>query len=242
MENPKLPEPPLAELIEIKTIDYEKNPNATYCKRPIEMIDTIVIHHSASSSLTTPTEINHHHINRSSNGNEWYMVGYSYLINAPYKGNSSPELQVTQGRPLDIVGSHAGSFSFTKMNNEQKKMWNDELIKCGKPEQEFKVDQDLINGEKIKTNVTSIGVVVIGNYAPFSPYNPGGYDPKSPRNPTLETLDAIARLSCQLQKSYPRMKNIKWHSYYKDTSCPGNLRERINKIISLSKEYGCEFF
>jgi hypothetical protein len=230
------------ELIHIEKINYKKNSDASYCKRPTEMLDTIVLHHSATSTLTTPIEINNHHINRTSNDQAWYMTGYSYLINSPYQGNSTPAPKVSEGRPLDIVGSHAGSFAFLQMDSIQKKIWDDGLIICGTESGPFTKDPTLVKDSKIKANVTTIGVVVIGNYAPFSAYNPGGYDPKSPRLVSEETLDMIARLSCQIQKQLPRVKNLKWHSQFKQTSCPGDLVKQIEKIKTISKDYGCEFF
>jgi len=239
---PNLDLPSLSsDLINIEKVKYKTNKKASYCKRPTEMIDTIVIHHSGTSSKSTPEEINDYHVNRVSGDDLWYMIGYSFIINSPYAGNKVPPARVTEGRPMDIVGSHAGSGAFVSMNEEQQKIWDENKILCGKEGGVFSKDLSLINGGNIKANVTTIGVVVMGNYAPFDQYNPGGYSRNRPRHPTPQTLDMIARLSCQIQKTYPKIKTIKWHSFYKDTDCPGDIKLYIDAIIKLTKEYGCEF-
>ncbi|MGE3611137.1 MAG: N-acetylmuramoyl-L-alanine amidase [Bacteriovoracaceae bacterium] len=234
-----LPTPPLEwplELIKIEPKTYERNLDVDYCKRPTEMIDTIVLHHSETFSTTTPEMINDIHLD-----NKWHMVGYSYVINTPYSGNKTPTPVVSEGRPIDFVGSHAGKDIFVPMNADQKKMWDDGKVVCGFEGSEFKVDPSILKDGNIKANVTTIGVVVVGNYSPFSASNPNGYRRGKTRNPTKQTLDMVARLSCQLQKKYPNIKNIKWHNYYHSTSCPGNIKKYIGQIISQARSYGCEF-
>ena len=237
---PVVPQWPI-EYVTIHKTQYERNPLASFCKRPIEMVDTIVIHHSETPNTTTPEQINTLHLARGTPEDPWYMIAYSYAINTPYNGATTPKSRVTEARPMELVGAHAGSDAFVTMNEDQKKMWNDGLITCGKENQEFKINPNLIRDGKIKANVTTIGVVVIGNYAPFSKTNPNGYSPKNPRYPTKSTQDLVARLSCQLQKKYPKINNIKWHNYYHPTSCPGTIKEYINKIITLTRKYGCDF-
>src|SRR6478672_13206608 len=121
------------------------------------------------------------------------MIAYSYVINSPYAGGSAPRARVTEGRPLDIVGAHAGSNVFIPMNADQKKMWDDGKVTCGKENGDFKVDPTMVQDGKIKANITTIGLVVIGNYSPFSKTNPNGYPKKNPRYPTKQTQDMIAR-------------------------------------------------
>jgi hypothetical protein len=235
--NPEWP----VELIDILKIDYERNSKASFCIRPIDMVDTVVIHHSETSSTATAKYINDLHLARGTADDPWYMIAYSYVINSPYAGNRSPSPLVTEGRPLEIVGAHAGSNVFMPMDDEQKKMWEDKKILCGKENEIPVYDESLVKNGKIKANVTTVGIVVNGNYAPFAKSNPGGYSKRSPRYPTDNTQDMIARLSCQLQKKYPRMKYIKWHSYYHSTSCPGSIKSYIGRIKTLAKGYGCEF-
>jgi hypothetical protein len=247
------------ELIKIEKPIYRRNPKASFCKRPPEMVDTLVLHHSEGPSTDTPIIINQIHLNRSSfkmesNGkftrndqnkriaDPWYMIGYSFVINSPYNGNTLPVPLVSEGRPLDIVGSHAGSLAFAPMDAEQKQLWDDGKITCGVEGEEFKKDPRIVNSQgKIKANVTTIGIVVVGNYAVRSSSNPNGYPRSRPRNPTANTQDMIARLACQLQKQYPRMQNIKWHNYYHSTTCPGNIKNYIGQIKTLAKGYGCDF-
>lgn len=237
----KLSEWPI-EYVSIRKVDYETNPKASYCKRPVEVVDTIVIHHSEGPSSGTAEEINRYHLSRGTPDDPWYMIAYSYVLNAPYPGANTPPTLVSEGRPLDIVGAHAGSNIFVPIDNEQKKIWDEGKITCGKDGEEFKLDPTLMKNGKLKANVTTIGIVVIGNYAPFSKTNPNGYPANKVRNPTKNTLDQLARTSCQLQKKYPKMKNIKWHSYYHSTSCPGTLKNFIGEIKNLARNYGCEFY
>jgi hypothetical protein len=230
------------ELIKIKKIELEKNSSASFCRRPVEMIDTIVIHHSLTSSTTSAERINDLHLERGTPSDPWYMMGYSYTINSPYPGGSIPKPIVTEGRPLEIVGAHAGSQAFVPMDEEQQKLWDEKKIVCGKENSEFKVDPKMVEDKKIKANVTTIGVVIIGNYEPFSRNNPSGFNPQRERLPSPKTLDMTARLSCQLQKQHPRIKNIKWHSFYNQTNCPGTIKRYINQIRTLTRKYGCEFY
>lgn len=235
------PETP-TELLEIFHVDYPRNAKASFCRRPIEMVDTIVFHHTETSSLTTPLEINDMHLNRGTPNDPWLMVAYSYQVNVPYPGNQNPSPKVTEGRPLDIVGAHAGSQVFVPMDPEQKRMWDNGEIICGVEGGSFSVDPKQLNEKgHIKANVTTIGVDVIGNYAPFSRDNPDGWRPSRPRYPTPATIDLLARLSCQLQKKYPRMKFMRWHNFYHTTSCPGTIKDYVPKIREAAKGYGCEF-
>jgi hypothetical protein len=253
-----LPIVPEEDLIEIKKNNFKRNKNASFCTRPLDMIDTIVIHHSDTGPTNTADDMNTYHLNRvsyktndagafirDSRGRKikdpWYMVGYSYIVNSAYAGSLQPKPLVTEGRPLEIVGSHAGSSAFTKMDDDQKRMWETGKVQCGKEGGPFKVDQNQSSDGNIKANISSIGVVVIGNYAIKSSANPGGYPPSKPRDPTLQTVDMLARLACQLQKKNPRMKSIKWHSSYTKTICPGNLKNHVDQMKSLAKGYGCEF-
>lgn len=237
---PNVPEWPI-EYTSIEKIDYERNSQASFCKRPVDMVDTIVLHHSETPSTDTAQRMNELHLARGSNGDPWYMIAYSYVINSPYSGAKVPKKLVTEGRPLDLVGAHAGSNIFVPMDSVQKNLWDSGKITCGKENTAFKVDPTVVKDGKIKANVTTIGVVVVGNYAPFSKENPNGYPASKPRYPTKDTQDLIARLSCQLQKKYPRMKNIKWHNYYHATSCPGTIKDYVSKIKRLARKYGCEF-
>lgn len=238
---PQVPEWPI-EYATIEKVNYERNSHASFCKRPVDIVDTIVIHHSETPSLTTPEGINDFHLQRGTADDPWYMIAYSYVINSPYPGATLPRARITEGRPIDIVGAHAGSNVFVPMDPEQKKMVDDGLVTCGKEDGEFKFDPTLLKDGKIKANVTTIGLVVIGNYSPFSKTNPNGYPLKKPRYPTKDTQDMVARMSCQLQKKHPRMKFIKWHNFYHPTSCPGTIKQYIGQIRTLARKYGCEFY
>ena len=236
LPRPILPDWPL-KLIDIKTdINYKRNKSVEYCKRPVEILDTIVFHHSETPPSRTAQDMNQYHIDRG-----WYMGGYSYVVNSAYEGTSSPAPLVSELRPLDLVGSHAGTEVFVPMDNSQKEIWDSGKVVCGKEGGDFKVDPEQIKGDKIKANVTTLGVVVVGNYAPYSRQNPSGYPASKPRYPSDQTQDMLARLSCQLQKKYPAMKNIRWHNYYHSTDCPGTIKKFIEQIKAKAKGYGCDF-
>lgn len=235
-----LPQWPLP-LIEIEQVNYPRNQRASFCRRPAEMVDTIVIHHSGGPENQTPQDINRAHMNQGSAADPWYMIAYSYVVNSSYGGSNAVRARVSEGRPLDIVGAHAGSNIFVPMDTEQQRLWNSGAITCGRESGPSAVDPSLVRNGRIKANVTTVGIVVIGNYSPFSRTNPTGYNPRRPRYPTQQTLTMLGQLSCQLQKKYPRMKEIKWHSYYHSTECPGTIKNYINQIKSIARGLGCEF-
>lgn len=231
--------PKVKQLIEINTVKYPTNEHASYCKRPVEVIDTIVFHHSETRSTDTPLRINAYHLDRGSASDPWWMVAYTYLINTPYVGGSIPTSAVSYGRPISFVGAHAGSNVFVPMDETQKKIWDSGEIKCGRDE-DFAFDPSLVKNGKIKANVTTIGVVAIGNYAPGGPSNPNGSGSKG-RSATPKLIDMLARLSCQVQKEYPRIKRFAYHDQYHATSCPGTIKNNMKAIKAKAKEYGCEF-
>ena len=239
-------------LIEIVPVEYTRNPKASFCTRPTDMIDTIVLHHSETRNTETPEDINEYHLNRGSPDDPWNMIGYSFVMMAPYEDETRPALKAFYGRPLQIVGAHAGSNIFVPMDDVQKKLWDEKKILCGKDMGTQTFDPKLVQNGKIKANVTTIGMVVNGNYSPFSgprlrngrrnPYpNPNGFIPA--KQPTTNLIDSLARLSCQLQKSYPRIKTLAYHNQYHRTSCPGTIQEikNLNAIQAKAKEYGCDF-
>jgi hypothetical protein len=238
-------------LIEINSVSYLRNTKASFCSRPTDMIDTIVLHHSESRNTDTPEDINRYHLSNGSAADPWYMIAYSLVIMAPYQNETTPLLKAFYGRPLNIVGAHAGSGIFVPMDAVQKNLWAQKQILCGK-EYQMEYDKTLVKNGKIKANVTTIGLVINGNYAPFSGpklrngkpnryQNPNGFLPA--KEPTFQLIDSIARLSCQMQKEYPRIKTLAYHDQYHQTSCPGSIQEieHLKAIKDKAKEYGCEF-
>lgn len=230
-------------------IDYKRNTKATFCTRPVDMVDTIVVHHSETRNTDTPQKINEYHLVRGTASDPWYMVAYSFLIMAPYENETTPPAKAYVGRPIEIVGAHAGTNVFVPMSEHQKSLWAKKQIKCGTKTRQV-YDPSLVKNGKIKANVTTIGMVVIGNYSPWSPSNPNGQFvmrngkavPEA-REPTAELIDTYARLSCQLQKQYPKITKLSYHNNYHPTSCPGTLQfKRGMEAIQLkAREYGCEF-
>jgi hypothetical protein len=239
------------DLIDIENVKYRRSEKATFCTRPISMIDTIVVHHSETRNTDTPEKINEYHLVRGSATDPWYMVAYSYLFMAPYEGDTTPVSKAFAGRPLCIVGAHAGTNVFVPMSAHQKTLWKNKEIKCGTATSQA-YDASLVKNGKIKANVTTIGMVIIGNYAPGSPSNPNGdtfYEHRNGkrtavgRKPTDDLLDMYARLACQLQKKHPRITKLSYHDKYHATSCPGELqfKEGMQTIQLKAREYGCEF-
>ncbi len=240
------------DLIEVQKVSYIRNKQASFCTRPVEMVDTIVIHHSETPSTSTPQDINAYHLNRGSAADPWYMIAYSFVINSPYEGETTPIPRASEGRPFEIVGAHAGTNIFIPMDSVQKDLWAKKKILCGKENQIPKYDSTLVKNKKIKANVTTIGVVINGNYSPYildsGALNLNGWRIGNPRFPTPDTIDMVARLSCQLQKKYPRIKKMTYHRYYHDTSCPGTFHDEKDpkkdymiNINQKAKEYGCDF-
>lgn len=243
------------DLITVEEIDYPRSEKATYCTRPVEMVDTLVIHHSETPSTTTALDINTYHLNRGTAADPWYMMAYGFVINSPYAGNKNPEPKVSSGRPIDIVSASQGSNVFIPMDATQVELWDKQEVKCGNETLGFKYDPKLVKevvvgGKKerrIKANVTTLGIVVNGNYAPYvkptrnNVGNINGYPRNSPRYPTPDTQLMIAKLACQLQRKYPRLTKISWHSAYNATSCPGTLKSYIGNIKALAKGFQCEF-
>lgn len=232
---------PQEELIKVEKVEYKRNANAEFCKRPTEMVDTIVIHHSETTSLDTALDINRYHLDRGTATDPWLMIAYGFVINSPYAGGRIPLPKVTEGRPMDIVSASQGSNAWVTLTEDQKKLWDDGKITCGKEGGTWaKKDALVVNG-KIKANVTTVGLVVNGNYTLKSAKNPNGYVKGKTRNPTKDTQLMIAKLACQLQRQYPTIKYIKWHSYYHATSCPGTIKNFIGNIKTLAKQYSCDF-
>lgn len=229
-------------LVEIVPTTLETNPKASYCKRSMDIVDTIVLHHSETPSTSTVEEINEFHLNRGTPEDPWYMIAYHYVVHSPYAGEKNPEKKIFQGRPIDLVGAHAGSDAFEPVDATKRKLLEENPTSCGKEGGVFSPNPDMIiDGKKTKTNNTSVGIVVMGNYSPFSRSNPNGYPRNKVRNPTEDAIDQVARLSCQLQRKYPGITRIRWHNFYKATSCPGNIQKYVQTIRDKAGSYGCKF-
>ena len=266
-ENPPPPPPPEPEFktidLEIKKTDLETNDGVVktaVCKRDPAMADTIVIHHTAGNpERETIDTINEMHLNNQDNdGSYWYMIAYHYAVTGGYADDGISE--VYQARPLEYAGAHAGGQT-KGIDPEIKKIVEESTFECGSEKYGFSKTNGkrLIdsNGET-NANYTSIGIVVIGNYAPQKGRyikvkgnpdkvfritgNEAGYPPDQPRYPNENILTNTAQLVCKLQKEYPRLKYIKPHLFINSaTECPGLVKERLGHIIEKAKEYGCDF-
>jgi hypothetical protein len=237
---PAVPDP--EPLIQINTPTLPRDPGAKYCRRDPQVVDTIVFHHTETTSLRTVQDINNMHLDRGTANDPWLMIGYHYTINAPYPGNTNPAPSVNQGRPFDLAGSHAGSDVFKPASAETKRlMARAGAMRCGPANGPLAEADDKFNAAgNVKANYNTVAIAVIGNYARRSSSNPNGYT-GSPRYPSAQTIDMAARLACQLQRENPRLTEIKWHNYYKATSCPGLIKNRIAQIKQAAARYGCTF-
>ncbi|MBY0516629.1 MAG: peptidoglycan recognition protein family protein, partial [Bacteriovoracaceae bacterium] len=230
-------------LIEIEKPELERDLKASYCRRNEDVVDTIVLHHTETGSSATIQDINQMHLNRGTSEDPWLMIAYHYTVNSAYPGSSNPKTKVSQGRPFEIAGSHAGTGVYKPAPQATVDlMKQDGVMQCGLKDGPLTEADDKFNAAgEVKANYNTVAIVVIGNYAKKSSANPGGYSANSPRYPTKETIATIAKLSCQIQREHPRVTNIKWHNYYKSTSCPGLIKDRIEQIKIEAEKYGCKF-
>ncbi len=230
-------------LIPVETVSYDRNEQASFCRLSSKVFDTIVFHHTQTTSTTTAQQINQLHLNRGTPQDPWLMIGYHFVINSSYGRGPLMNTRVTQGRDLLIAGSHAGSMAYTNVSPMTREaLEKDESVVCGPKNGPLQIPNDKFNSQgEAKANYHTIAVAVIGNYVARGSDNPGGFPPGTPRFPTNETIDASARLACQLQKKYPRLKNLSYHSFYRATSCPGLIEKRLKEIIQRAKELGCHF-
>jgi len=238
----------------IKKIDYSTSPvkGATHCKRDANAASMIVIHHTATGKDKSPDQINSDHLENSTEGDPWFMIGYNYLISETYDGASTINPSVIQGRPDDMTGGHAGGYT-KELTDKEKKHLKKYKIKCGpgKTENDYSKprtiyplrDSGIING-----NIVSIGISIIGDYERKHRVSIGGVVTFSnyKNNPVVFPSDTVLRrtaeLSCNLQKKYPNITRIVPHSYFKATNCPGSVIGKLEKIRQIANDkYGCHF-
>ncbi|MFZ4713739.1 MAG: peptidoglycan recognition family protein [Bacteriovoracaceae bacterium] len=219
----------------------KRNPKAELCKRDTGMIDTIVFHHTATSPNQTITNINNYQLTQGGD-DPWLMIAYHFTISGAYPGEKTPAANIQAGRPVEIIGSHTGKGTYATPSAEATKVIKDNPPTCGKEGGKFVLDKKLYGPDgRSRANASTIGVVIIGNYAPYSSKNETGYKKNKPRYPTEDMLIQAAKLSCEIQRQYPSVKFIKWHDFYKPTGCPGTVEQKIPRIVELTKGYGCDF-
>jgi hypothetical protein len=228
-------------LVDIETPELLRNNSASYCLRNTVVMDTIVFHHTETPTTTTVQQINDMHRNQG-----WHMVGYHYVINAPYTSQRffAPRIRVSQARTLGMTGAHAGSKVYSPVTPETYQLLADvNNITCGLAGGTFTNPGDMLNQDSEGlANYSTIGVAVTGNYAEYHrTNNPSGYARGKPRYPSDELIDVFARLACQIQRAHPRVNKLKWHSFYKPTTCPGLIQARLHRIRTAAGRYGCTF-
>lgn len=230
--------------LQIEPYEYDNiNYEGSYCERDLNLVDTAVIHHTATSNQFTPQDVHNtqvaaHENDRDSSGNPdpWYMIAYNYAITADYNGTNST---VYQGRPTTLKGAHAGGYvNLDQLDPSVRTLAENYSFKCG-----YNTDHDanhVIDRRDYKTerkyarelregyisaNMTTVGVSVIGNYMPDMirrrsggyEANPSGY----PRNqgtryPTDASLKKVGELICKLKKeTHPHLRKITDHNFIK---------------------------
>ena len=236
--------------LDIVELDYEvnPNPNAYYCKRDPNVVDTLTIHHTGEPKETTPEDINEAHIARSTDGDPWYMIGYNYLISETAHGGTAESPSVIQGRAPEVRGAHAGGYTRV-LSKKRRKELSKYKIQCGRDDDwiETNMAAEFQMG-KISGNITTIGIAILGNYETSYTVSAGGVvliknvkGGKKVTYPSEAVLRKTAQLACHLQKQYPNIKRIVPHRYFKATNCPGSIIARLQTITTYANELGCEF-
>lgn len=236
--------------IDSKNLIYQVSPsaNATFCMRPPEMVSTIVLHHSATNKDITPYEINSMHLNNGSPDDPWFMFGYNFMVSSHFEGSSKKMPKVFNGRPDYMKGAHAGGYT-KKLTDEEKAFYDTQIIRCGNTDigfTEMKATEQINAEGGISGNLVSFGVLVPGNFAKPKvrmidgiPIVESSY--KQDQINHAELLK-VAKLSCEIQKKYPRVKKIVPHSYFKpSTECPGDIIDELENIAKMAKNFGCHF-
>lgn len=265
-----IPDPPKSIIIptEYKNINYKGN----YCRRSLDMVDTVVLHHTNTGYGETPQDINdsqvlQHEDDVSSGGfpDPWYMIAYNYLITSDGY-NDQAKVQVNQGRPDIIRGAHAGgNIKVSSIDPKAKK----ELLKldfqCGYNKNKTKdhsFSSRLTGTENyykkqikdgiVNANFTTVGVAVIGNYAPLKlgrRTNIGGYPAGQVRYPSKPIIEKTAKLICELKRDkYKNLVKISDHNFMKiqqdlqdgnstsGTCCPGTVYKKMSDILNAVKK------
>jgi hypothetical protein len=207
----------------------------TFCHVRDDAIVGIVIHHSATSNKLSEEELNEMHL-----ATDFDMIGYHFTVS--HRNNS---IEVHEGRPRSIEGSHAGHKR--RINIKDSDMLNlyqnENMLSCNHQHDDtnivFNQKMDM-NGARALANYTTKGIVVLGNYEPFSATNITGYDPASPPVVDSSIIQAVATTVCELKRQYKNLRYIYGHRDIQDTVCPGRiLYPRIADIINAAKSMGC---
>jgi hypothetical protein len=238
--------------LEIKKLNYpvNKNKNATHCLRDMSLVDSLIIHHTATTNKMTPEGINRDHINNSTRNDQWYMIGYNYLVSTTQHGGSASSPSIIQGRPPEMAGAHAGGFT-KELDEKQIENLKTQKINCGNENEmiEDTADSILQPDNTINANFTSLGIAVIDNFEARYTVNAGGVvvfrnvqGGVKPKHPSDSVLREVAKLACKIQRDYPNVKKIYPHSYFRATVCPGTLIAYLNKIVEYANQYnGCHY-
>ncbi|MCT4641847.1 MAG: peptidoglycan recognition protein family protein [Bacteriovoracaceae bacterium] len=237
--------------LEIVNHDYIKtnHKNSYFCKRDINALNSITIHHTATNETDTAIDINNLHRERLDNGVPWYMVGYHYLIS----DLNTNKPTVNQGRPLEYQGAHAGGDTAPLAYSEYKRIKNLKYT-CAKSELQhqsapkYSIKRRLSDQRQITGNITSVGIALIGDFEAYQKVTIAGVitirhinRKDKAKRASNEALKEVGLLACKLQRQTPSIKTLHPHSYFKPTNCPGSIIADLKKIANYAKEQGCDF-
>jgi len=193
---------------------YLDSHNDTLCRLK-EELKRVVIHHSGVNTSISPVDevrgIRNFHINK----RNWSDVGYHYLI--------SSDGQIFEGRPIDRVGSHAGSTIQSRQELKENFGQNYKNLNPSSPDYLAKFNQ-FKNAIKKDPDYGSVGIVLLGDF-------------NSDKNVSQAQSDSLKNLLNHLKREYEIPKdNIIYHSEVNDlvvkpsslklnssqTNCPGD--------------------
>lgn len=202
-----------------------------------EELKRTVIHHSGVNVGTSPIDevrgVRNFHMNK----RKWNDVGYHYLI--------SSDGQIFEGRPIDRVGSHAGSTFESREELKENFGENYKSLNPNSPDYLEKFNQ-FKNAIKKDPDYGSIGIVLLGDF-------------NSDKDVSVAQSESLKNLLNYLKGEYEIPKdNIIYHSEVNDqvvkpsgfrlnsteTNCPGDkFPERddiLGKLIPDSEKALCK--
>ncbi len=240
------------ELIPVEEFKYKTSsePNSTFCYRDMELVKYIVIHHTATSSKMSPEQLNGMHLNNTSHGEPWYMIGYNYLVSSSYDGASAKAPKIIRGRAENVQGAHAGGWYKDLNTVYDWRFYQKRNVRCGNPQVGFKTKHALSQTNEnfeVNANLISMGIAVVGNYSESYQEEVDGIQiPKNIMPDKKDVLtpgkvDAIARLACDIQSRQPKIRTIVPHSFFVRTECPAEIKNFLGQIAQKAQDYGCNF-
>ncbi len=208
----------------------------------------LVIHHAAMRESGRIFDVQHDHLNRVP---PYADIGYHYILAPDPK---TGVWKVYEGRSPKFQGAHAGTHSGTiqvvegivaiggravdsgdifETRSDGKKGRRLALLKSGRfydpdnPSKEIAAPKGSV---VYNANPRTLGVLIMGNYDPYTINNPTGYTSETPeqlRQPPPEALQLLGKVIEKSRQSFPNMKTLYAHGQGEcainpgHTQCPG---------------------